>query len=443
MVATSWEAKYSHSELGPVSVIADGFTFPTSIDFDDDGNAYVGESGIGFGGSFRGGRIWKITPEGEKSILVEGLGHPLTGITFHDGSLFVSQGSNPGRITRVELDGTWKDILDNLPGGGNYHTCEVAFGPDGKMYWGQGSMTNNGIVGLDALIMGWLKKLPHSIDIPGYDIKLNDVRVETIDPFKPEDPDARMITGPFSQFGETIEQGHEIKGQVPATSAIHRANPDGTELELVAWGLRDAFSVRFHPDGRLLAMDQGADDRGSRPVAEVPDFLWEVKPGLWYGWPDFMGDEPITSDKFVPSTGDRPTFLLANHDELPPRATPLVKFESHSAAAKFDIDPTTNGDVLIAAMFGDETPMTAAPGYPKVGRAFVLVRTSDWAQHILTSTEVHRPIDVRFNPKDGSLWIVDFGEFEMEGGSSGVEVVSEAGSGKVLRLEKVPAFPAE
>ncbi len=441
MTPSTWTSTHTMAELGELELVADGFNFPSSIAFDDQGNSYIGETGIGFGKTERGGKIWKLAPNGERTLLISGLGHPLTGITFHDGSLWVSQGSNPGRITRVELDGAATDVLNDLPGGGNYHTGEVAFGPDGKMYWGQGSMTNTGLVGLDALIMGWLKKLPHSVDLPGYDIKLNDVRVETTDPFTKDDPDARLITGPYSQFGETVQQGTEIKGTTPATSAIMKANPDGSEMELVCWGIRNAFGLRFMPDGRLLAMDQGADDRGSRPVANVPDYLWEVKTGAWYGWPDFMGGEPITSDRFTPLTGDRPTFILANHDELPAPEMPLVEFETHTASTKFDVDPSSNGELLVAALFGDETPMTAAPGHPTVGRALVLVRTSDWSQHVLTTHQLHRPIDVRFNPADGSLWIVDFGLFEMEGRSSGVEVVSEAGSGKVWKLAQAPSFP--
>jgi glucose/arabinose dehydrogenase len=440
MTDRTWMSDLSHDALHGLEVVVDDLAFPSSIAFDEEGNAYIGETGIGFGGAPRGGRVWKVAPGGEKSLLARDLGQPLTGLVYHDGSLWVSQGSNPGRISRLELDGRVVDVLANLPGGGNYHTGEVAFGPDGKMYWGQGAMTNTGIVGLDALVMGWLKKLPHSVDIPGYDIVLNDVRVETSDPFRKDDPEARLITGPFSQFGETVAQGTRIPGQTMATSAILRANPDGTDIELVAWGIRNAFGLRFLPDGRLLAMDQGADDRGSRPVANVPDYLWEVREGAWYGWPDFMGGEPITSDRFVPETGARPAFILANHAELPTPERPLVEFTSHTASTKFDVDPASGGGILVAALFGDETPMTAAPGHPSVGRALVLVRTSDWSQHILTTDVLARPIDVRFNPADGSLWIVDFGRFEMEGRSSGVEVVADAGSGKVWRLERLPAF---
>jgi glucose/arabinose dehydrogenase len=438
----SWVQELSRTELGSLSVVADGFSFPTSLAFDTEGNAYLAESGLPFGGARRGGRVWKITQDGEKSLLAENLGQPITGLVFHDGSLWVSQGSNPGRIDRLELDGTITNVLDNLPGGGNYHTGMVAFGPDGKMYWGQGAMTNTGIVGLDALIMGWLKKLPHSVDIPGYDIVLNDVRVQTRNPFVQEE-DAQLITGPYSQFGETVAQGTVIKGQVPATSAIHRANPDGSDVELVAWGIRNAFGLGFLPDGRLLAVDQGADDRGSRPVANVPDFLFEVKQGAWYGWPDFMGDTPITDQRFTPVTGDPPTFLLANHDELPAPEKALVEFTSHTAATKFAVDPRANGELLAIGLFGDETPMTAAPGSPKVGRALVLVRTSDWKQHVLTTEEIKRPIDLQYNPVDGSLWVVDFGDFEMEQGSSGVEVVADKTSGKIWRVENRPEFPAD
>ena len=420
-----------------LEIVADGFAFPSSIVFDDAGNAYVGETGLPFGGAAAGGRIWKLGPTGERSLVIEGLGHPLTGLTWHDGSLWVSQGTNPGRIDRVDPDtGETTTVLDNLPGGGNYHTGEVAFGPDGKMYWGQGAMTNTGIVGLDALIMGWLKKLPHSVDIPGYDVTVNDVRVTTKNPFV-DDEDATLTTGPFSQFGETMEQGTRIPGQTLATSAVLRANPDGSELELVAWGIRNAFGLRFLPDGRLLAMDQGADDRGSRPVANVPDYLWEVKPGAWYGWPDFMGGIPITDASFTPVTGDPPTFILANHDELPEPEKPLVEFTSHTAATKFDIDPASDGRRLVAALFGDETPMTAAPGHPTVGRALVIVNTEDWTQRVVTTDRIHRPIDVRFNPADGSLWVVDFGQFEMEGRSSGVAVVAEPASGAVWRTRSI------
>ncbi|ETK37151.1 PQQ-dependent sugar dehydrogenase [Microbispora sp. ATCC PTA-5024] len=434
----SWLDSTTSAKLGRVSVVADGLSFPSALAFDDDGGAYVAETGLPFGGAAPGGRVLRVEPDGGTTVLAEGLGSPVTGLVFHDGSLWVSQGSDPGRVSRLELDGRLTHVLDDLPGGGNYHTNEVAFGPDGKMYWGQGAMTNTGLVGLDALVMGWLKKLPHSVDVPGYDVELTGVAVETRDPFG-DDPSATLVTGPYTQFGERLPAGTRLPGRTPATSAVLRANPDGTDVELVAWGVRNAFGLKFLPDGRLLALDQGADDRGSRPVANVPDYLWEIRPGAWYGWPDFMGGVPVTDPRFAPETGPAPGFILANHAELPKPERPLAEFHSHTAATKFDVAP--GGGFLAVALFGDETPMTAAPGHPEVGRALTLVRTSDWRQHVLLSSELSRPIDVRFHPADGSLWVVDFGSFEMRGEPGGVTVAAAGGSGAVLRVEEPLAFP--
>ena len=43
---------------------------------------------------------------------------------------------------------------------------------------------------------------------------------------------------------------------------------DGSDLRLVAWGLRNAYGISFLPDGRLRVTDQGADDRGSISLAD-------------------------------------------------------------------------------------------------------------------------------------------------------------------------------
>src|SRR2546423_11513895 len=139
-------------------------------------------SGLPFGGARPGGRIWALEPGGDRTLIVEGLRQPVNGVTFHDGGLYVSEGGHPGRISRIELDGRQTTILDNLPGPGNYHTNMVAFGPDGKLYFSQGSMTNTAIVGLDAYELGWLRRLPHAHDIPGYDIVLAGVNIETANP---------------------------------------------------------------------------------------------------------------------------------------------------------------------------------------------------------------------------------------------------------------------
>lgn len=84
------------------------------------------------------------------------------------------------------------------------------------------------------------------------------------------------------------------------------------------------------------------------------------------------------------------------------------------------------------ALFGDEAPMTAPSGGPRVGRAVVRVDPSDWSLHPMVSGPLARPIDVRFNPLDGTMYLLDFGEFEM---TDERKVAASAQSGKLWRVQ--------
>lgn len=414
-----------------LELVADDFSFPTSVTFDDDGVAYVAESGLPFGGAPPGGRIWRLNGDASRSLLADGLRPPVNGLTFHQGSFYVSEGGHPGRIIRLGADGQHTVILDNLPGPGNYHTNMVAFGPDGKLYFSQGAMTNTGIVGLDAYELGWLRRLPHAHDLPCYDIVLAGVNVETANPLSDESGD-RARTGAFAPFGTPGEPGQRIRARLPCTAAVMRCTADGSDLELVAWGIRNAYGLGFLPDGRLLATDQGADDRGSRPVGNAPDLLFEVREGAWYGWPDFIGDDPVTAPHYRPERGPAPTFALANHDELPRPEQPLLRFPPHASAVKFAVAPASApwpGHIFVA-LFGDEAPMTAPPG-PSVGRSLARIDPGDWSLHHVVADPLSRPIDVAFGQTGDAVYVLDFGQFEMEAERG---VVAVPGSGKLWRF---------
>jgi glucose/arabinose dehydrogenase len=256
--------------------------------------------------------------------------------------------------------------------------------------------------------------LPHTHDVPGLDIALSGVEVETADPLA-GDPNATTRTGAFVPFGSTGESGRRIPAGLPCTAAVMRVRPDGSDLELVAWGLRNAFGLGFLPDGRLLAVDQGADDRGSRPIGNVPDLLFEVTPGAWYGWPDFIGGDPVTDAQYTPERGSPPSFVLANHSELPSPQVPLYRFRSHVAATKFAVAPGASGpsrNRFAIALFGDEKPMTGPAG-PKVGRSVAVLDLDQGLLQPLPMEGLARPIDVAYHPVDGRLYILDFGHFEM------------------------------
>ena len=90
---------------GRLELVADGFSFPTSLTFDPTGIAYVAEAGLPFGGAPAGGRVWRLAPRGNRRLLADGLAPPVNGLTFYDGGLYISEAGPPGRISRLELDG--------------------------------------------------------------------------------------------------------------------------------------------------------------------------------------------------------------------------------------------------------------------------------------------------------------------------------------------------
>src|ERR1044072_3365536 len=366
-----------------LEVVSEELSFPTSLAIGEDGSFYVAESGLSFDGAAPGGRVWHLESDARRTLLIDNLRSPVNGLTLYNDRLYVSEGGGQGRISCFDLDGNLvRVILDNLPGPGNYHTNMVAFDGSGKLYFSQGALTNSGIVGLDAYELAWLRRLPHTYDLPGYDLTLNGVNVETPNPLG-KDENEIVQTGAFAPFGKRTLQGQRISAELPCTAAVMRCNEDGSELELFAWGLRNAYGLRFLPDGRLLAIDQGADDRGSRPVGDVPDMLFEVRKNAWYGWPDFIGGTPITHSRYRPQRGAAPAFLIANHDELPPPEKPLLYFPPHTPAVKFHVvaqSASCWAGHLFVALFGDEVPLTATSG-PRVGRSVVRVDPQDWRIH--------------------------------------------------------------
>ncbi len=85
-----------------------------------------------------------------------------------------------GRISRIDPAGAVEPVLEGLSGPGDYHGNVAVVGPDRKLYLSQGSMTNTAIVG-DSVQLGWLGRIPEVPDIPGVDVILAGVNVDTDD----------------------------------------------------------------------------------------------------------------------------------------------------------------------------------------------------------------------------------------------------------------------
>lgn len=406
-----------------VEMVAEKFTFPTSITFDEDGNPYVVESGYSYGEVFTTPKLIRIEKDGTKKVVAEGEKNgPWNSVFYHNGNFIIAEGgqSEGGKILSVTQDGKITELITGLPSKGDHHTNAAIAGDDGYIYFGQGTATNSGVVGLDNFKFGWLKRFPDFHDIPCEDIELTGENYETDNPFN----EGRAVTGAFSPFNQKTEKGQVIKGKIPCSGSIMRIPLKGGEVELIAWGLRNPYGLAFSEVGDLYVTDNGYDDRGSRPVWGSGDYLWKVIKGGWYGWPEFVGGEhSVSSDMHDPPGEPTPKKLINNLRKT--AARPTAYFGVHSSSNGIDFSRSDEfgfkGEAFVA-QFGDQAPGVGKVLHP-VGYKVVRVNIengtiNDFAVNkgdengpasYLGEGGLERPVAVRFSPDGRSLYIVDFG----------------------------------
>lgn len=343
---------------------------PTSITFDDKGDAYIAESGGTIGGLTTHPYILKWDHKsGKLTILVDRLlNPPIQYITFYKDMLYVS---NAGKISVVDpKSGSVKDIISGLPSGGDHKTNQIAFGPDGRLYVSQGSATNSGVVGIDNYLpdLGWLADSPQVHDVPAKTITLTGENFTTPNVIAPgpknissTDIDSEnykihianttsvklnhtaatdneataatvsnnselhtVATGAFSSFANATTKGQKIDGNIRCNACILSMNPNGTDIKVVAWGIRDPEGLTFDKNGSLIVANQGSDERGSRPIKNDHDRIYKVdvedssNSSKFFGWPDYAfsgnGDIsiPVTNSIFKSDRSNNSLSLLMN-----------------------------------------------------------------------------------------------------------------------------------
>lgn len=395
-----------------IEVFAEGLNSPSSIIFTEDGDLLLADSGYITGNP----SIFRLVDD-RFDLIADGFNVPLTGINWRDGNIYVS---HRGKITILHEDGTRIDVIKGLPSYGDYSNSRVDFGADNKMYFALGTATNSGVVGTDNL---WVDEYPLFHDNPGSYILLVGQNFATNNILL-EGASETIYTGAFSAYGQANGHPEVRKGVVKASGSILRANPDGTDLELVAWGLRSPSYLRFDEGNRLFVANNGCDIRGSRPIANAPDELLIINEGIWYGWPDYVGGEPVTLDRFRPSNGPKPEFLLMHHPNYPPR--PFVVFPPESNIIGFDFSFDFSfgllGSVYIAE-FGSVMPRT----YGQITQQFAgaghritqidistgssstfAINKSGFSASLTREGGFGRPMDISFGP-DGAMYVVDMG----------------------------------
>jgi len=179
------------------------------------------------------------------------------GLEFRaNGDLFITSNlfGGVGRIIRLR-DTNGDDVADqittivnNLPSQGAHQTNKLKFGPDGLLYFSQGSSTDNG-----------------------------------------------------TPSGNEPPEG-------PLNGALLRVDVDSLtpQLEVFATGLRNAFGIAFHPENnQLFATDGGSGELGELPdIAPLEEVNWVVQGGK-YGFP-FCEGVPVPATENSACAGVRP-----------------------------------------------------------------------------------------------------------------------------------------
>lgn len=422
---------------------------PTMVAFDDQGRMLIAESGYHGGGE---SKVTRIERGGRRTELAgaDAFGDevPVTAVAHFEDKVYVA---HAGTVSRIDRTGRLTPVITGLPGQGDHQVNQMVF-KDGFLYVSVGTVTNSAVVGPDNAVFGWLgveaRREVH--DVPCADVVLTDAVFDSENPLG-DDPE-RQQTSAYAAYGTVLPAGTVVKGDPKCNGAVLRARPDGSELSVFAWGLRNPYGLELGPDGAIYATMHGFDARGSRPIENAWDCVYRIDEGTWYGWPDFACDRPVTDERFEVKNKPRPGFLIANHPtETPP--APIARFNPHAATNGFAFSPSPSwGSPATAyiALFGDFTPATGTVDRPRGVKVVKLDtatgKVSDFIENETpgqasrhSAGGLEHPSDVTFGP-DGAMYITDWSIARV----SEVGLVLEPNSGvvwKVVRGDAPGGFP--
>jgi glucose/arabinose dehydrogenase len=214
-----------------------------------------------------------------------------------------------------------------------------------------------------------------------------------------------LLPGPDHKLYLSIGSACDVCEDVdPLRATVARMNPDGSQLEVFATGLRNSVGIAFRPEApqpELWGADMGRNNLGPDLP---PDELNLIQPGLNYGWPYCYGDaqpNPEFADADRCAGTERPRF------EFPPHWSPLgiVFYEGSMFPAEY------RGDALVAFHGSAPDQTGEAPGGYNVVRVHFQDGQPVWMQELLRGFIIGaghwaRPVGLVVAP-DGSVLVSD------------------------------------
>lgn len=323
---------------------------PTALTFGGDGWLYVAR----LSGQVMAIRDLDGNGAADTTVtFASGLVWPL-GLTWHDGSLYVTSLTHLTRFTdqtgdhRSDLTET---LVDTIPSGLHW-TTGVATGPDGRLYVGVGS-----------------------------------------------------------EFARDVNPH-------PWQSSVLRFTTAGQFVDIFATGFRNPYDLAFHADGSLFATDNGPPPDASWNCDEAPDELNWVRAGHDYGFPFcFGGGDCRDVSGFCSPVPCGPGDCQWQTGCAPGLTGPVLNLEAHSSSDGLAFGAGFRGfggDDLFIAQYGQNelVPGCVTDFGHKVVRVALHRSGDDWSADPAVDfvTGLKHPLDVTVGP-DSALYIADFGNY--------------------------------
>lgn len=298
-------------------------------------------------------------------------------------------------------------VADDLP-----RITTIVFGPDGALYAG---LRHNGVMrlvdadgdhrfesrdqyarGFDELLgLAWLEdtlyisssgRLSTVRDTDGDGI--SDTRNDLISNLPiGRHQNNSIVFGPDGRLYMPLGSTCDVCQEPDARNAtILSFAADGSDLQIVARGLRNAYDLAFDAQGRLFATDNGRDDLGTD---QPPEELNYIVSGSHYGWPDCWG--------------------RGQGGNCADTRYPIARFDARSSAngIVFYYDDQFPSDYMgdaFIALFGSYVVDVT----PRVVRVQMQPRDDTFSTQVSDFVSgLGRPLDLTVGP-DGALYIADY-----------------------------------
>jgi hypothetical protein len=279
-------------------------------------------------------KIQLITSTGKSNYIYSRAGLNIKSLEYKDNRLYFSSAAE---ILSYDLISKKTDtLIKDLPNFGDYKDSIIRI-KGNEIYVTIGAATNSGVVGNDNL---WLKENKYVCDIPPFDITLKGLN------FGNENNSA------FSIYGTKGIKGQLISGHFPGNASIIVYNLNSKQLKTYSYGIRNVKGMDFNSQGMIIASVGGMEDRGLRPVKGDCDYIYKIVKGVWYGWPDYSGGDPVTSPRFKGKNNQSILFVLDNHPTTNPPA-PIYQHKSLNTLSQIAVDKNGNLETKDSTLFYD------------------------------------------------------------------------------------------